>query len=549
MKRLACVAALALLIGCAGSGLAGRGPGPSMRRDEQVLVGDLAHVYAIALTNRFAFVATRGGLAMMDRWSNEWLPPLSGLEGWPREPVTAIAGDVSTDVVWVAAGGLVVRYAPRFDALVRTPVPGTVYAIFLVPNDAAGNAWVSSSASCGAPRCMWRVSVSGHAEARTDIPGNLVRTPGRDEVLREFPSVEGFEPMLTRDAAMRSWQVRATTRAPEKSEVWLGTWGGGVFVVDPVFNHSRQRAIGAGSVPVRALARGLNGIWSVGGRDRINEAAPLTFTHDALRDFRWIAIDRASSIQSLGPMEALLLRGDTAWLGGPAGLWRVETRGQLARATNWTMLDGMPDDAVTALAARGDSVWIGTPRGLGVIAGRDAGARRGTPRGAAVRHISGDAWVHRLLFTGDTLWAATSRGLLMLAPGDDQLRRSGLAQAAPSLDREVHALVRVDSLVYAVTASELIAIDVRRERVLSTVALPLSGAGRPVALRADERSVWVATWTGIAIADRATGGWTTWPAPAAIGAIRDLELTPELAWLGTDAGLVRIRRTTFGVPR
>ena len=213
MTRRTLVAALALTIGCAGGGLAGRGPASSMRRDEVVLVGDLAHVHAIALSNRYAFVATRGGLAMMDRWRSEWLPPLSALEGWPVEPVTAIAADVSGDVVWAAAGGVVVRYAPHLDALVRTAIPGDVSAILLSPNDAAGHAWVATTASCGAAPCLWRISASGYAERRTDFPGTLKRTPGRDEVLREFPSVGAFDQMLTRDNAMRSWPVRATTRA------------------------------------------------------------------------------------------------------------------------------------------------------------------------------------------------------------------------------------------------------------------------------------------------------------------------------------------------
>jgi len=126
---------------------------------------------------------------------------------------------------------------------VRTPVPGSVERLIFDRRSPGSGAFVYATGS------GWlRASTTGFTQPVSDAmlppPADRVVPSSLQEIYREFPTVESFERMLTRDDQLRTWPVTAGARSPERSEVWLGTMGNGLFKVDPYFNQGTHLPFG-----------------------------------------------------------------------------------------------------------------------------------------------------------------------------------------------------------------------------------------------------------------------------------------------------------------
>ena len=122
--------------------------GPYLREDK-IVVGDFSFVTGVAVTRRYVFAATRGGLIVLDRQSRRWLPPFTTIDGYPFEGSFVVAGDPTDDAVLIGTAGAVLTYRPSLGAVTRTIVPGR------------------SSASCSIVRARSTAPSSWHRAAGT----------------------------------------------------------------------------------------------------------------------------------------------------------------------------------------------------------------------------------------------------------------------------------------------------------------------------------------------------------------------------------------------
>ncbi len=554
------VAVCALLTGCAtAAGGAGGSPDEGnpgargrpggalpLRREDRVVVTRFVDVSAVALSHRLVFIATPQGLGIYDRIFDGWLPPLTVDDGWPAGRITAFSADPVTDAAWIGTLGQVVYYQPAIDMLIRTNVPGVVDLIMFDKRDPASGAYVRASG-------QWsRISNTGFVTPLAgfgDLPPNVDRILPSDlaAVYREFPSLQSFERILTRDAQLRSWPVTAGARAPERPEVWLGTLGNGLFKVDPIFNQATHYPFGLLDRGVGALALAADGIWAAGLGTPDAGRGGLTFASESFQEWRWLEGPISVPLQGTR-VNRMAVRGSRAWLATSRGLMLMNTRDETDLA-HLTQLDGLPSDLVLSVVATDTAAWVGTARGLVLVT--DVTGRARTRRLQVGPGVETGVPVRALLLTGDTLWIGSDAGLLFLPPDDSKgpVRAAAVA-AEPRLNRPIVAIARSDSEVVLANTDDVVRFNLRTGLLLPRLgggATNLALLGGITAMAMDAKTLWVGGPRGAVVVTRSNGVARSLSIPGDLPAeVTDIQLTRDWAWIATRNGLVRLRRLPDG---
>ena len=102
----------------------GTGEGGFSRRDERQYIGSYADVRAVAVSRRYAYVATPSGVGVYDRLRGAWEAPFTRENGLVDAQITVIAGDPAEDAVWIGVPGAVVMYRPLTMSVLRTMIAG-----------------------------------------------------------------------------------------------------------------------------------------------------------------------------------------------------------------------------------------------------------------------------------------------------------------------------------------------------------------------------------------------------------------------------------------
>jgi hypothetical protein len=538
--RRAWLAAVLVAAGCGGAGVGGYtgAPGVSFRREDRVVLTAANYVEAIAVSQRLVFSVTRSGLTIYDRQFDAWQPPVPLPPELGVGRISTIAADPLEDAVWIGTFGAVLFYRPFTDTQIGASVPGMPDVILFDTRDLASGAYVRAGGS------WYLVSRIGSA---TPVPASAVpppvariRQPTLQEVYAEYPSLQNFQGLMTRDEQLRSWPVTAVGTAPETEQVWLGTGGNGIFRVDPRFGDAQHLPFGLIAEGAGAVAPAADGMWVASAGPGRSGRGGLTFVRTDLQQWRWIEGGIDQPFAATRALD-LVVRGSIAWVATDRGLFRVDTRSTLG-VRRWSLTNGLPDDRALAVASTGAGTWVGTPRGLAFIAETGSGS---SATGVARTMLSG-VGVRGLAASGDTVWAATDAGLLGALPSDTLPRRTIATDSR--LRRPLVAVARVDSLVIAASADEVVALS--RGRLLASPRLDraaLGGVGRIRAIAADGQTIWVAGEQGVAVVSRTSGVSRLLPIPTVVpGAALDVALDPDFAWIATPQGVVRLRRLPDG---
>ncbi|HSJ65150.1 MAG TPA: hypothetical protein VK922_14765 [Gemmatimonadaceae bacterium] len=541
--RRAWIAAVALASGCGGTGLGGYAgaPGVSFQREDRVVLTAANYVEAIAVSQRLVFAVTRNALTIYDRQFDAWQPPVALPPELRAGRISSIAADPMEDAVWIGTFGAVLFYRPFTDVQIAASVPGLPDVILFDARDQASGAYVRAGGS------WYLVSRVGSATPvpASEIPPPVarIRQPSLQEIYAQYPSLQNFQGLMTRDEQLRSWPVTAAGSSPETEQVWLGTAGNGLYRVDPRFGEATHVPFGLIADGAGAVALAADGIWVASAGPGAAGRGGLTFVRTDLQQWRWMegGIDRPfAATRALD----LVVRGSIAWVATDRGLYRVDTRSTLG-VRRWSLTNGLPDDRALAVAAVGTGTWVGTLRGLAFLPEQaTAASAAGVPR----TMMSGIA-VRGLAASGDTVWAATDAGLLAALPVDTLPRRTLATDSR--LRRPLVAIARADSVMVVASQDEVVAL--LRGRVLPVPRLDraqLGGVGRISALAIDAQTIWVAGDRGVAVVVRSSGVVRTLPVGSTIpAAALDLTLDPDFAWIATRDGVVRLRRLPDGTVR
>ena len=556
-RRLALAAAVALsaCVGAPGGGPGAPGPsrgGGSLRREDRVVLTPFNEVTGVAVSRRFVFALTTGGLGIYDRTFDAWRPPLAAGDELPAERPTAVAADPATDAVWVGGLGSVTYYQAVSDFATRSSVPGVVDVIAFDRRNPSEGAYVRASG-------QWsRVTSTGFVTPLG--PGQLPPTrelllaPTLRDIYDEFPNLRAFGSLLTRDAQLRSWPISAAAKSPDRaSEVWVGTAGNGLYRADPSFNRAEQLPFGLLEEGAGALALAADGVWIAGLGEGVAPRAGLTFASDDLQSWRWLEGSQSTSFVGARASD-LEVREGAAWVATDRGLVRLDTRASRAGGAEapgevaaWSAIHGLPSDVVLAVAARPAGAWAGTTSGIVFVT--DPATRRGARTADVGPVIASGAAVRDLLATGDTLWAATDAGLLLVPPGDSARAVRPAAQRDEArLGQPTTALATSDSEVVVATRDALLRFHRRTGQLLPSLdAVGFVSVGGIRALAMDGETIWAAGPLGVALYTRVGGATRFLSVPGDLpGEVFDVALGRDYAWVATRNGVVRLRRMRGG---
>lgn len=505
--RRALIAACTLqLAGCgplpagASGGLAPRvGAAGSLLREDRVTITRGTEVHAVGVSRRWVYAVTADALIVYDRDRRAWLPPFTREGGFDPALVRTVAVDPDDDSAWLL----------------------TAYG-----------AWTLQ------PLTAYVARAPGGA-----LPTRL-RVGSLDAVYREFPSLQAFAGVLARNAAtLQSFSVIAGGRAPDRTEVWLGTAGGGLFQVDPLFNSATPQPFGLATSGAGAIARAADGVWIAPAPRPGDARLAMTLASRDLQQWRWLDDDGRGGFGG-ARATALDVRDGTLWMGTTRGLLRVSANGHGARA--FTPMSGLPSDLVLSVLARADGIWVGTSRGLAFLPSDSAEGRGvAVPQGAVA-----DVPVNALLATGDTLWVGTDAGLLLRTPGaTGRFVRPGEAPGTQRLRQPVRALARADSLVFIALRDAVETFDLRTGSWRDAwPAAPWRSVGDIEVAAADARGIWVGGALGVLAVDRVTGVSRSLRSGSDLpDAVTGIVLDGPWAWIATLGGVVRVRRAADGL--
>lgn len=557
-------------VGCAtatgGSGAPDGAPAnrPFVRStDDRVVIPSMTVVQAVAINDRYAFIATPNGLGVYDRNFGRWLRPFTRADGWPPTPITAMIADpADIESVWFAADVSVFHYRVSTADIVRTivSVPVAPPYFYIQANNPAAGVIVRSADACttvasGARSCvpgLARISPNGMLEPLTTQSPQLPGVAGGQRVdpqtlrtvLTRYPTLQDYERLLTRDASMRSWPVISAASALGASEVWFGTGGGGAFKIDPIFARGEQEPFGLLGEGAGAIALAADGVW-IGSIGRAgNPRDGITFTDHELSHWRWI--DGGSFPAFAGArVTAISQYAASVWVATDRSVSVFDVNGDNVTRV-WDGGGAIPE----AIIATNDGAWVGTARGLTFVHAPGDGARGEGARSIDPTIEAGA--VHALARRGDTLWIASSSGVQALAPGEHQPRRIRGAAADARLGEPMRGIATSDSLVAVVTErGDVLRIHARTGAVLDS--LPFVSAdrvGRVNALAMDPQTIWVAGDRGVLVISRARRTQRFIAALTELaGEAYGVVLTREYAWIASREAAVRLRRTDDGMVR
>jgi ligand-binding sensor domain-containing protein len=547
VRWAAATALAAACAGCAsvpagasgGSAFGGLGGGP---REERVVIRQFDDIGAVAAGRRLVFATSFDGVAVLDRQTTGWLLPFTRADGYPGGNVTAIAADPIEDAVWIALPGALVYIRPLLGTIQTSIVPGPIDQIMF---DQRGGGFGAYVRSAGQWLLATRTGDVQQVSARSlPPPGARQVAPTLRDIIRQFPSLQDFATLLTRDEQMQSWPITSGAKPFDVTEVWLGTRGGGLFRVDPEFRTSQHFPFGLMSSGAGALALAADGVW-IAGTGASGSRGGLTFATRDLQRWRWVEGSMARQLAGARAYK-LGMRESIAWLATDRGLARFDANTG-ADYVFWNATNGLPADAAYAVAPTVTGAWVGTARGLVFVTDS---SRRSASRAAVSRTLADGVRVNALLLTGDTLWIGSDAGLLLTrgAAADSEPVRAAAAATDARFRSAVRGIARADSIVAIVTDQELIEMNLATGQPLPPRTTINVGALRGVtAMTMDAHSIWITGLGGLMVLNRDNGvvrmlaSGTDLPGDA-----YDVAIDPEAAWVATRDGLVRLKRSSDG---
>jgi len=415
------------------------------RPDERVLVTDFGIVTALARSPGSVYVATTGGLIVIDEAFENTELPITLEDGYPPGPVTALVYDRRDGTLWLASGGDLLQFDPfsrRFRDRIRVGRPVSQ----LVPAEASG-----SDLFLRIGREWWRLDTFSRDLRRAD-PG-VVRAAiesrsdlrEREEALSDPSFIDGAE-QAARDWSGRPVRVLDVTPARGAYGWWLATAGDYLVRYDRVGRTGRRTAYGPRGVGMASVAATDSAVWfapaeGLEGRYGVAEAT---------RDLQTWRVWRADSSRTVPDRVRKLLRvRGGVWAGGESGLHWLADGQQEWREEREVDLSYRPVLSVApASGPVAEAVWVGTARGvLRVLA-------PGT--GPDLSALPGDA-VGSVVEAGGIVWMGTARGLYSM-PVPDSIGQSMAVTrvAGPSpLRSPVGALAASGDTIFAALDREV----------------------------------------------------------------------------------------------
>ncbi len=505
------------------------------RPEERVVLRDYSDVLQVAATGAGVYAVTRGGLIEYDPRFGDWQPPITELDGFPetrafgsRSTIFAAAiGDPSDESIWFGTDDALVHYMPLIRLLDRIPLMDGVRQLMFDSLDPFRGLYVRTTREW-----LFIPRGSGIPFRAFDLPPveRRINSPTVEDVLRRYPAADAMQAFTMTDGGRRYRYTSGAVDALGRM-AFLGTNGLGLMRYEGLVGRLEP-------LPFGLLADGVGAVTLVDGGIWVGSTRSHRPTSRYRPGFTWVSRDFQQSKVETGPgtvgfrfdaVRDIAQWGGAMWAATDAGLVRFE--GGRIRIIDRS--GGLPANDVLALAVASDALWVGTARGLASI--RDDGetvidesiaVARGTPISALQRE-------------GDSLWLGGSWGLALLAPDGTVATVSADADRV-GFREPVASLALSDGRLVVALGGRIAWRG--RDRRWNTAA-PLGGLGDVTTLAGDRDGVWLGGRGGVQFFRFESLGFTVAAGQGDLpGAVRDIAVSEQYIWIGTDGGLVRLQR-------
>jgi hypothetical protein len=300
-------------------------------------------------------------------------------------------------------------------------------------------------------------------------------------------------------------------------------------------------------------------VWIAEEPDVAMPDLAITFANEDLTAWRWL-----SPAHGTYAVAAMAVRGHFACMATTIGPMLVDLDSPTQTATRVNAFTQLGDPISAWSTAAG--CWVGGTSGF---------ARLPWPADSVSRSASfaNDGAAFAFASSGDTTWIATMSGVrlhLSDHTADGGAAVGGGTRAAlfdaPSgalpnaLRGPIRALALAGDGLALVTDRELwLTTGVARMSTSVRVDSPIGRLGRIRRIAGDDKTLWLAGSRGAAAFSLRDHRWRFVTQPGAAGAVsidldragdvRDVALSPRVAWLATAVGVIRVARGADGMPR
>ena len=507
------------------------------RPEERVVLRNYNHILQVAATNIGVFAATRGGLIAYDSRFDQWLPPITELDGFPESETVALLGDPSDETLWIGTVDGVVHYMPMLHRVHRIAIPQGVQGLMFDQSDPFRGLYVRTP-----QEWMLIPRGSGVAMRALDLPpaGRRLVSSTLEGVLRRFPAADPLQAVSLFEAG-RQYRYTSGAADPMNRNAYFGTNGLGLMrYVGGVARLERM--------PFGLLADGVGAIVVADGGVWVGTTPDSRFPTPYVPGFSWISedlgrsrLDRGTGAIGYTFREVRDIVGweDQFWAATDVGVVRLGARG----SSTIDRRAGLPANDTYALAATADGLWVGTSRGLVLL--RDGGATVEPAEATLGAGAGAGVLISAIVADGRSLWAGGPNGLLFLPDGTERVTIPALTSGEPLLLEPVAALAVSQGHPVMATRDRILWRNSDGRWVQES---PLGGLGRIRALAADGDGVWVGGELGVQYFRFGTREFLGVAGPGDLpGAVRDLAISGDLIWVGTERGLVRIEKRAVGL--
>jgi ligand-binding sensor domain-containing protein len=447
------------------------------------------YVTSIAVTPRFVYFGSEGGVARYDRYNERWLPAMTTAEGLPSIEIRSLAYDPLTDELFA-----------------DTPLGAAVY-----------------------------VDVTHEWRYTPEFPEPLVQE--WDPVdLMEYTLPFGYDALeqgLLTDPNLRSYPIWGALE-DSWGTLWVGTWGEfvwkrpeGSFEIEPQrwgLYHDNVEAIYLDS-----------GVIYFGGTNYFDGDGGLSIYDTIAGEWDYIE-SRFTRDFASDRVRAFAGRqgGRYLWMATDDGVVRYDRRQNLFKS--YDKRDGLTDERVHALCLDENILWVGIETGIdGIYLPADSVF-------SATTDAVNNARIYAIETTGDIVWLGTDRGLFRLVKPVPEWSR--FSTGTGPLSGRVRAIAADDRYLYVGSDRGIAIVDL-------VGADPIAVYESPSALPNDNiydlvvtaGVVWVATPIGLirfVPETREQRVFTTDDGLVDLQ-VQTIEVVGDYLWLGTLGGATRFR--------
>jgi len=203
------------------------------------------------------------------------------------------------------------------------------------------------------------------------------------------------------------YPISAIAKEPVGQDLWVGTWGAGIYFFGLGDWRGQQIRMGPGVDDIRAIAKDSTTIWFGGYRASVDRVAAITAYQPESN--RWEYFEAWKDI-GLENAEVVAIAADSqyVWFATDRDLARFEKRTRDWRT--FTSMDGLPNDRLTALVMTQGKLWIGSTAGLASMLPASSRAdREDALKTIPIYHLAADS---------AALIAASTNGLYLKSKPD-----------------------------------------------------------------------------------------------------------------------------------